>query len=84
MPGTTLWITPDIHVLLRKDLSKLPAHAEYMRDDGDYPVAWTKMYGKSRVFASTIGDGAEMWDDPMIVKCTTRRSNGRWGRPSTM
>jgi hypothetical protein len=53
---------------LRKDLSKLPAHAEYMRDDGDYPVAWTKMYGKSRVFASTIGDGAEMWDEPMIVQ----------------
>ena len=58
----------DIHVLLRKDLSKLPAHAAYLRDDGDYPVAWTKMYGKSRVFTSTIGDGAAMWDDPMVVK----------------
>jgi type 1 glutamine amidotransferase len=58
----------DIQVLLRKDLSKLEAKAQYTRKDGDYPVAWTKMYGKSRVFVSSLGRGEALWDDPGVLK----------------
>ena len=58
----------DIQVLLRKDLSKLAPKAQYTRADGDYPVAWTKMYGKSRVFVSSLGRSEALWDDPNILK----------------
>jgi type 1 glutamine amidotransferase len=57
----------DIQVLLRKDLSKLPTNPKYTRTDGDYPVAWTKMYGKGRVFVSTLGHNVKMWDDPNLL-----------------
>ena len=36
------------------------------RTDGDFPVAWSKTYGKGRVFYSTLGHAAESWDDPVI------------------
>jgi len=58
----------DIHVLLRKDLSKLSPVAEYTRTDGDYPMAWTKMYGKGRVFVSSIGNSAALWDNFDLLK----------------
>jgi type 1 glutamine amidotransferase len=33
-----------------------------------FPVAWSKMYGKGRVFYSTLGHTEESWDDPDIRK----------------
>jgi hypothetical protein len=36
------------------------------RTDNDFPVAWSKMYGKGRVFYSTLGHAAEFWDNPQI------------------
>ena len=38
------------------------------RTDNDYPVAWSKMYGKGRVFYSSLGHAAEFWDDPNVQK----------------
>jgi type 1 glutamine amidotransferase len=58
----------DIDVLLRKDLSKLAPSAEYTRADGDYPVAWTKMYGRGRVFVSSIGNSEALWDNSDLLK----------------
>lgn len=58
----------DIQVLLRKDLSKLPPNANYTRKDGDYPVAWIKMYGKGRVFVNSIGNSEDLWDNPDLLK----------------
>ena len=58
----------DIQVLLRKDLSKLSPVPKYTRTDGDYPMAWTKMYGKGRVFASSIGNSAALWDNSDLLK----------------
>ena len=58
----------EIDVLLRKDLSKLAPVADYTRTDGDYPVAWTKMYGKGRVFVSTIGNSEALWDNADLLK----------------
>ena len=58
----------NIDVVLRKDLSKLAPNAEYTRTDGDYPVAWTKMYGKSKVFVSSIGNSEALWDNADLLK----------------
>ena len=44
-----------IQVLLRLDVSKFSPVSGYTRTDGDYPVAWAKMYGKGRVFYASIG-----------------------------
>ena len=48
----------------RLDVSKYAPVAGYTRSDGDFPVAWAKMYGKGRVFYTSIGNGAaDQWDD---------------------
>ncbi len=56
-----------IQVLLRKDLSKLPANYKYTRTDGDYPAAYIKMYGKSRVFVSSLGNSEPLWDNKDLL-----------------
>ena len=38
------------------------------RTDRDFAVAWDKMYGKGRVFYSTLGHTEESWQDPDIYK----------------
>ena len=58
----------EIQVLLRKDLSKLAPVEKYTRTDGDYPMAWTKMYGKGKVFVSSIGNAESIWDNNDVLK----------------
>jgi type 1 glutamine amidotransferase len=58
----------NIDVLLRKDVSKLAPNPEYTRTDGDYPVAWTRMYGKSKVFVSSIGNSESLWENADLLK----------------
>jgi hypothetical protein len=53
-------------VLLRLDTSKLPPNPEFRRTDGDFPLAWAKMYGKGRVFYSSLGHDAKTWDNPDV------------------
>lgn len=56
-----------IHVLASLDASKLDyTKPNIHRADHDFPVAWTKTYGKGRVFYSTFGHAAETWDDPRV------------------
>lgn len=56
-----------IRVLAHLDVSKLDMkNPRVHRTDGDFPVAWSKMYGKGRVFYSTLGHAAEFWDNPNI------------------
>ena len=59
-----------VHVLASLDASKLDyAKAQGLhRTDKDFPVAWSKNYGKGRVFYSTFGHAAETWDDPRVQK----------------
>jgi type 1 glutamine amidotransferase len=52
-----------LRVLLRLDVSKMPSHQEVHRTDGDYPLVWAKMYGKGRVFYSSLGHAAATWDN---------------------
>jgi type 1 glutamine amidotransferase len=53
-------------VLLRLDLSKLPANPNVHSTNGDFPLAWAKMYGKGRVFYGSFAHAAKTWDDPDI------------------
>jgi hypothetical protein len=53
-------------VLLRLDTSKLPANQNVHITNGDFPIAWAKMYGKGRVFYATFAHDAKTWDDPDI------------------
>jgi type 1 glutamine amidotransferase len=58
-----------VHVLARLDASKLDyTKPNIHREDRDFAVAWAKMYGKGRVFYSSLGHAAETWDDPRVQK----------------
>jgi hypothetical protein len=57
-----------IRVLLRVDTSKLPPNSENHRADGDFPIAWAKMYGKGRVFYSSLGHAPATWDNPDVYR----------------
>jgi type 1 glutamine amidotransferase len=50
-----------VDVLLRLDLANVPANPA-LHLKGDYPLAWAKTYGKGRVFFSSFGHAASVWD----------------------
>ena len=64
------WSRDKVNVLLSLDPDKLDYkdNPRVHRTDHDFPVAWSKMYGKGRVFYSTLGHTEEAWDDPDIRK----------------
>jgi len=64
------WSRDKVNVLLSLDPSKLnyENNPRIHRMDHDFPVAWSKMYGKGRVFYSTLGHTEESWDDPDVRK----------------
>jgi uncharacterized protein len=64
------WSRDKVNVLLSLDASKLDYtnNPRVHRQDRDFAVAWSKMYGKGRVFYSTLGHTTESWDDPDIQK----------------
>jgi hypothetical protein len=64
------WSRGKVNVLLSLDPSKLnyENNPRVHRTDHDFAVAWSKMYGKGRVFYSTLGHTKEAWDDPDITK----------------
>jgi hypothetical protein len=64
------WSRDKVHVLLSLDPVKLnyENNPRIHRTDHDFAVAWDKMYGKGRVFYSTLGHTEEAWADPDIRK----------------
>ena len=64
------WSRDKVNVLLRLDESRLnyDNNPRIHRTDHDFAVAWSKMYGKGRVFYSTLGHTNESWNDPDIQK----------------
>jgi type 1 glutamine amidotransferase len=65
------WSRDKVNVLLSLDADKLDYKAggdRVHRTDHDFAVAWSKMYGKGRVFYSTLGHTEEAWQDPDIRK----------------
>ena len=54
-------------VLMRLDATKLDLSGKRVhRTDKDFAVTWAKMYGKGRVFYSTLGHVPENWDRPDV------------------
>jgi len=52
-------------VLMRLDPDKIDlANKNVHRTDRDFAVAWAKMYGKGRVYYTTLGHVRETWDKP--------------------
>jgi type 1 glutamine amidotransferase len=64
------WSRDNVNVLLSLDPSKLnyENNPRVHRTDHDFAVAWSKMYGKGRVFYSTLGHTEESWTDPDVRK----------------
>ncbi|HEY4049727.1 MAG TPA: ThuA domain-containing protein [Acidobacteriaceae bacterium] len=64
------WSRSNVNVLLSLDPNKLnyENNPRIHRTDHDFAVAWSKMYGKGRVFYSTLGHTEESWNDPDIRK----------------
>lgn len=64
------WSRDKVHVLLSLDSTKLDYtnNPRVHRPDRDFAVAWNKMYGKGRVFYSTLGHTEESWQDADIQK----------------
>ena len=59
----------NVHVLARLDAATLDLQAPLVhRTDRDFAVAWTKTYGKGRVFYSTLGHPRELWDQEWLQK----------------
>ena len=61
-----------VRVLMRLDTSKLDlSNSKVHRTDRDFAVTWAKMYGKGRVYYSTLGHSKENWDDPRLQEMYT-------------
>lgn len=65
------WSRDNVNVLMRLDESKLdyenPQYGiQSVREDKDEAIAWSKMYGKGRVFYTSLGHTKEAWDDPLV------------------
>jgi type 1 glutamine amidotransferase len=57
------------HVLMRLDADKLNLNNPRVhRQDRDFAVTWTKLYGRGRVYYSTLGHVEENWDNPLFQK----------------
>lgn len=58
------WERGKVHVLLSIDVTSVDlTKKEVKRTDGDFAVAWTKNYGKGRVFYTSLGHREEVWAD---------------------
>jgi hypothetical protein len=62
------WSRDKVNVLLSLDPNRLDYsnNPRVHRMDHDFAVAWSKMYGKGRVFYSTLGHTEESWQDPDV------------------
>lgn len=61
-----------LRVLMRLDVSKLDMKNKNVhRTDGDFAVTWAKMYGKGRVYYTTLGHVEANWDKPEFQQMMT-------------
>jgi uncharacterized protein len=61
-----------VRVLMSLDPSKLDlANPRVHRTDRDFAVTWAKMFGKGRVYYTTLGHPEEVWDRPEMQQMIT-------------
>jgi type 1 glutamine amidotransferase len=58
--------SPNARVLLRLDVSKMPPHAELRNQT--FPLVWAKQYGKGRIFYSSFGHDAAIYDNRDVAQ----------------
>jgi uncharacterized protein len=78
------WARDRVHVLLSLDpgsvdLSKKGVH----RSDKDFAVAWTREFGKGRVFYTALGHEAAVWQDPRFQQHLAGGIRWATGSPSS-
>lgn len=57
--------SPDqVNVIMRLDPQSLSPEQRAKRPDDDFPVVWSRQYGKGRVFSVSWGHLESTWDDP--------------------
>lgn len=60
-----------VHVLMSLDMSR-PENArkpeELVRNDNDFPIAWTRLAGRGRVFYTSLGHNPEVYRTPQILR----------------
>lgn len=62
----------NVRVLMHLDVSKLDMKNKNVhRTDGDFAVTWAKMYGKGRVYYTTLGHVEANWDNPEFQQMMT-------------
>jgi len=58
-----------VRVLMRLDAAKIDVgNKNVHRTDGDFAVTWARMYGKGRVYYTTLGHLEDNWDKPEFQK----------------
>ena len=78
-----LFSRANTRVLMRLDASRLDLHNPRVhRTDNDFAVSWARMYGKGRVFYSTLGHVEANWDLPEMQATFTGAI--RWALVSSM
>ena len=61
------WSRENGRMLMKLDSGKIDLkNPQVHRKDRDFAVAWAKMYGKGRVYYSTLGHVEQNWDDPRL------------------
>ena len=62
----------NVRVLMRLEASQLDlSNPKVHRGDRDFAVTWAKMYGKGRVYYSTLGHVKENWDNSNLQRMYT-------------
>ena len=49
------------------DMMQGRCYGQCLRDDNDYPVAWTRQHGKARVFYTSLGHNPDPFWDPRML-----------------
>jgi uncharacterized protein len=63
---------PDLHVLLIQDTSNMAkAGGNHCYDRPDYPATWAHLYGKGRVFYTSMGHREDVWTNPVFQEVLT-------------
>ncbi len=69
------WVTPKDELYVIEKLwpnAKALATSKSEKDGNDYPVIWTNLYGKARVFGTTYGHSDDTFRDPVFLDYLSR------------
>lgn len=78
------WGRDRVHVLLSLDPSSVDLSKKGVnRSDKDFAVAWTREFGKGRVFYTALGHEAAVWQDPRFQQHLAGGIRWATGSPSS-